>query len=407
MCSVKHLQLFGFVQFYLQLYSLGRIILRVKNLDILIIGGGVIGLSLARELHRFGGGRIAVVERGRLGREASFAAAGMLAPNAENEVIDDFYRFCDASRTMFPDFAEQLEAETGVDIELDKSGTLYAAFTEDDSDHLNLRFQRQRIAGIPVEKLSAGETLKAEPSLAASVRESLYFPNDWQVENRRMLAALDKYAAVNGIDILEDAAVSSLTVDNGRISGALVGERQIFAGTTVLATGAWTSLIKIGGMPVPFEVNPVRGQMISFHPGGRLFEKVIYSPRGYLVPRVDGRILIGATVEDAGFDSGTTDEGVEGLKEAAFEIAPLLSDLKIADNWAGLRPFAADGLPVIGLIPGYENLLVATAHYRNGILLAPATAKILAEKIVKGVDSEYFGLYGPGRFFAKGYNANA
>lgn len=375
--------------------------------EILIIGGGVIGLSLARELHRRGLRKIAVVERGRVGREASFAAAGMLAPNAENEVVDDFYRFCDASRLMFPQLAEELIAETGIDIELDRSGTLYAAFTAEDSEHLGVRFMRQRDAGMPVEKLSAAETLTAEPHLAENIRESLFFLNDWQVENRKMLAALEKYAALNGIEVIDGTAVDSLFVEHSKVIGAITGGRRINAGTTVLATGAWTSLIKIGGAPVPFQVKPVRGQMVSFGPADRLFKRVIYSPRGYLVPRADGRILAGATVEDVGFENRITDEAAEQLKSMAVEIAPCLNNIGIAEHWAGLRPYAADGLPIIGAMPGYENLFVATAHYRNGILLAPITAKILAERIVNGTDSRYFDLFGAERFVNNGLNANA
>src|SRR5687767_90675 len=177
--------------------------------DILIIGAGVIGLSLARELHRRGLRRICMIERGSVGCKASYAAAGMLAPNAECEVIDDFYRFCDESRRSYPQLAEELLAETGIDIELDRSGTLYAAFSEADREHLALRYARQRAAGIPVEKLSAAESLNLEPCLAANVRECLYFPNDWQVENRRLLAALTKFALDNGITIIERRAVDS------------------------------------------------------------------------------------------------------------------------------------------------------------------------------------------------------
>lgn len=331
----------------------------------------------------------------------------MLAPNAENEVVDDFYRFCDESRRMFPKFAEELLAETGVDIELDRGGTLYAAFTGEDSKHLELRFSRQIEAGIPVERLSREETREAEPCLAEDVRESLFFPNDWQVENRKLLAALKQYAAVNRIALIDNSAVDGLIVDDSRVSGIRLGEERVSAGTIVLATGAWTSLIKIGDAAVPVSVKPIRGQMIGFAPSSRLFNRVIYSPRGYLVPRADGRILAGATVEDVGFDDRTTDGGVRQLKAAALEMAPCLADHPIAESWSGLRPFASDGFPIIGGVPGHENLFVATAHYRNGILLAPITARMLAEKIVVGEHSKYFDLFGPERPIKKELNANA
>ncbi len=366
--------------------------------DILIIGAGVIGLALARELCRRGVRRICMIERGSVGREASYAAAGMLAPNAECEVVDDFYRFCDESRRSYPQLAEELLAETNIDIELDRSGTLYAAFSEADREHLAVRYARQHAAGIPVKTLSPSESLELEPCLAANVRESLYFPSDWQVENRWLLEALTKFAADNGITMIERRTVDSLIVENGSVKGAVTGGEPIFAGSTVLATGAWTSLIKIGDSPMPFHVRPIKGQMISFQPAERVFKRVIYSPRGYLVPRADGRILAGATVEDVGFDNQVTSPATESLRAAAVEIAPSLKGLGIAETWAGLRPFAADGLPVIGRIGKLDNVFVATAHYRNGILLAPLTAKIVAESIVNGTDSEYFSLFGPHRF---------
>lgn len=379
----------------------------MANYDVLIIGGGVIGLSLARELHRLKAGRIAIVERGELGREASYAAGGMLAPNAENEAVDDFYRVCDRSRSMFPTLAEELLAETGVDIELDRSGTLYTAFTEADSEHLGLRFERQVAAGIPVEKLDAPQALEAEPGLSPKVRESLYLRNDWQVENRRLLAALAEYAKRNGIEIVENSSVGSLITEGPDARGALVNGGVLSAGVTVLATGAWTSVIKIGDAVMPLKVRPIRGQMVSFMPANRMFKRVIYSPRGYLVPRADGRILAGATVEDVGFDKRTTDLAIEQLRATAIEIGPGLAAENISEKWSGLRPFAGQGHPIIGAIPGHDNLFVATAHYRNGILLAPVTAKLLAERIVNGRSSAQLDLFAPGRPTELELNANA
>lgn len=375
------------------------------NSEILIIGGGIIGLSIARELHKTGVRRITIVERGVIGREASFAAAGMLAPNAETDRIDDFYNFCSESNGSYPQFAAELLEETGINIELDRSGTLYAAFTECDSKELRKRFEWQRNAGLHVELLSAEDTLKAEPAISPKVREGLFFPNDWQVENRKLLAALRKFAELNGIVIREQTEIQTLRMGNGRILGAAGRTGTFHANTTILATGAWTSLIKLGEMPVPVKIKPVRGQMISYHPREKLFNRVIYSPRGYIVPRADGRILAGATVEDAGFDTSVTGAGIEQLRGAAVEIAPGLASLEIKDKWAGLRPFAEDSLPVLGEIAGLENLFIATAHYRNGILLAPLTARILAERIAEKKVSEYLKIFGPQRFELSGNTA--
>jgi glycine oxidase len=366
--------------------------------DVLIIGGGVIGLSIARELRKRGAGRITVVEKGKLGREASWAAAGMLAPQAETDRIDDFYRFCTESRDIYPEFAADLLAETGVDIELERSGTLYAAFNADDVGEIERRFSWQRSAGLDVERLSSAECLSCEPNLSRDVLGGLFFPRDWQVENRRLVEALTEFARRNGIEIVENTEVIEISEETGE--ARCRNGKSFHAGRTVLATGAWTSLIKIGELALPVDVRPIRGQMISFAPPERLFRRVIYSPRGYVVPRLDGRLLAGATVEDAGFHAENTAEGLEKLRATAAEISPDLQSLGIVDNWAGLRPFAADGLPIIGEIG--QNLFVATAHYRNGILLAPLTGRIMAKAMFGDEASTYLQVFGPNRLKAVG-----
>jgi glycine oxidase len=370
--------------------------------DVLIVGGGVIGLTLARELHKKGVRKITVVERGLCGMEASSAAAGMLAPHAETDKIDPFFQFCAESNRLYPGFAAELLDETGIDIELDQAGTLYLALTERDSEELRRRYEWQKSAGLKVEHLTAAETRQTEPFISPDVRESLFFADDGQVENRLLVQALLEYTRLNGIEIREGAEVSGLLTSGSRVLGVETRNEKLFAETTVVATGAWTSLIKLGPNAWPVKIKPIKGQMIAFHTAKRLFQKVIYSPRGYIVPRADGRILAGATVEDAGFDKQTTEAGIEYLRGTAGEISPSLGSFGISESWAGLRPFAADTLPVIGRIIGYENLLIATAHYRNGILLAPITARVLADEITGTGTSEYLELFGIGRFQAVG-----
>ena len=368
--------------------------------QVLIIGGGVIGLSLARELHKKGFKKITILEKGKIGREASFAAAGMLAVQSETDKPDDFFYFCNESNKLYPQFSEELFEETGVDIELDREGTLYLAFNERDENELRTRFEWQKKAGLTVEKLSAIETHKLEPFVSPEILGSLFFPEDWQVENRKLIHALEKYAEFNDIEIRENFEVKNLLIENGKVFGAENETGKFFAEKTVLATGAWTSFIKADSFQMP-KIKPIRGQIIEFQTAKRLFQKVIYSPRGYLVPRRDGRILTGATVQDSGFDKTISDVATEFLRENALEIAPNLANLKIHDQWIGLRPFASDGLPVLGEISEIENLFVATAHYRNGILLAPITAKILAEKITGNNNSKFFENFSPYRFNQK------
>lgn len=365
--------------------------------EVLIIGGGIIGLSIARELHKRKAGKITILDRGEIGKEASHAAAGMLAPNAETEKLDGFYRFCDESNKSYSAFCDELFDETGVDVELNKSGTLYLALTENDSAEIRQRFEWQKNAGLDVEFLSANDTKRLEPFISPDVRESLFFPNDWQVENRKLFHALEKFAEFNEIEIREKTEIQRLIIENGKIIGAETESEKFYAEKVILTAGAWSSLIETENFALP-EVKPIRGQMISFHTAKQLYERVIYSSRGYLVPRRDGRILIGATVEDVGFDKNLTEAGIEYLRETAFEIAPSLANLEISEKWTGLRPISKDGLPILGEVSGIENLFIATAHYRNGILLAPLTAKILAERITENKDSDYLKIFSPQRF---------
>lgn len=353
------------------------------NSEILVIGGGVIGLSIARELRKAGVRRITLVEKGVCGGEASWAAAGMLGPQAEADEGGAFFDLCSASRDLYPGFAAELLDETGIDIELERSGTLYLAFTDADVTEVHKRFRWQRQAGLTVEHLSAEAVRRAEPFISPEVRGALFFPNDWQVENRKLLFALRRYAEINGIEIRENTAVEKLTVENGRVTGAVTKTERLAADNTVLATGAWTSLIKLGNDDMPVKVKPVRGQMICLRPDSRLFEHVIYTRRGYVVPRSDGRVLAGSTTEDVGFDKSVTETAASSLKAMACQIAPGICNLEVARQWAGLRPYAAGGFPIVGPISGLDGVLIATGHYRNGILLAPLTARLAVEKLIR------------------------
>lgn len=373
----------------------------IENFQILIIGGGVIGLSLARQLRKKGVERVGILEKNSVcGSEASSAAAGMLAPQSEADCADDFFRFCSQSRDLYPRFAAELFDETGVDIELDQSGTLYLAFTKVEAEELERRFAWQKNANLPIEKLSAREVLELEPNVSPEVIFGLFFPNDWQVENRKLIQALRKSAETRRVEIISGTEIKNLLIENGKIIGAETINQKFSAEKVVLAAGAWTSFIKIESYEMPLKISPARGQMLCFQTSEKLFSKVIYTPRGYVVPRRDGRILAGATVENAGFDKSVTDAGIALLIGNAFEIAPCLESLKTAESWAGLRPSVADGLPVLGAFPEIENLFVATGHYRNGILLAPKTAEILADKLTENSDSEFLEIFSPRRFQA-------
>ena len=365
--------------------------------DILILGGGVIGLSIARELHKLGARNITVLERGTCGREATWAAAGMLSPQAETDDVGPFFDLCSRSRDLYPEFAGELLDETGIDMGLDRTGTLCVALTPDDAEELAARREWQDKAGLTVEQLSGDEIREFEPELSSTIEFGLRFPNDWQVDNRKIAAALHRYAELNGIRVLENTPAQALPVENGAVVGAETDAGTISAVKTIVATGAWTSLIKIVDTPLPVIVEPVRGQMVCLKSERRPLRHVVYTSKGYLVPRQDGRVLAGSTTEHVGFDKTTDENVLNRLADVATDLLPN-ANLRLTDSWAGLRPFAPDALPVIGHIGGLDGLMIATGHYRNGILLAPLTAKLVAESVVNGRQDDVFSTFGPQRF---------
>ena len=367
--------------------------------DVVIVGGGVIGLTIARALAKRGARDVVLIEKDQPGLEASWAAGGILGPQAEADQIDDFFLLACASRDLYSSFADSLKEETGMDVELDKTGTLYLAFTADDEHELRQRYEWQASEGLPVEWLSRGEARKLEPGISRKTRCALRFPNDWQVENRRLAEALVSANQKLGVRLITECEVKALCAEDGRVTGVESSSGSISAPVVVLAAGAWTSLIQSTGTPLPkIVVQPVRGQMLCFETQPPLAQHVLYSSWGYLVPRRDGRLLAGSTTEFVGFDKDVTIDGVSEIRAMALEIAPLLDDSPLIDSWSGLRPCAQDGLPVLGPHEKLEGLFYATAHYRNGILLAPITGELIAD-IVTGVPtSPLFAAFSPNRF---------
>jgi glycine oxidase len=402
-----------------------------ERADVAVLGGGVAGLSVARELGRRGLGVVLLESGAACGIGASGAAAGMLAPQAEADCADELFELLSASREMYPAFAEALLEETGIDIELDRTGTLYLSFTEEDEREVLQRFAWQARAGLEVERLTAKEARALEPQVSTRVRSALRFPRDWQVENRQLVRALKASAERFGARVLTGVEARGVYTFAGRVAGVETSEGRFDAGAVVLAAGAWSSkFIKLSEGGVGKESNgafgdelnrgigaehgtkldedprvePVRGQMLCFRPSDSqapFVRHVVYSPRGYVVPRRDGRLLAGSTTERAGFDCRVTFEATASIMSHASEIAPAVASLTLTDSWAGLRPRAADGLPVLGESSEVENLFYATGYYRNGILLAPASGEIIAGVVAGGATawpSHALKAFAPARF---------
>jgi glycine oxidase len=375
--------------------------------DVIVIGGGVIGLTIARALALRGVQDVLLVERARVGIEASSAAAGMLAPQAEADSADDFFNLCCQSRDLYPTFAAALREETGIDSELDRTGTLYLAFNEHDQAEIERRYEWQVRAGLSVQKLNGGEARALEPGISERVSGALKFPNDIQVENRRLLSSLIAANEKLDVRIAAGTAVESIRINRGSIAGVETTSGFVSCSQIVLSAGAWCSYIKVPDALRNPAIEPVKGQMVCFDSAGvphAISRHVIYSPRGYLVPRRDGRILSGSTTEHVGFDKAVTAAGVHSILSHALEIAPRISDLPLTSVWAGLRPRAPDSLPLLGPCEEIRGLTFATGHYRNGILLAPITGELIADAIVDNVVSPALSAFSPDRFSNVGVN---
>ncbi|HEX6190670.1 MAG TPA: glycine oxidase ThiO [Pyrinomonadaceae bacterium] len=372
---------------------------RTTSADVVIVGGGVIGLSIARQLALRGLRHVTVIERGEFGKEASWAAGGILAPQVEADRADGFFELASASRDLFPAFARALQDETGIDVQFEQTGTLYVGFTEADEHEMRRRFDWQTRAGLRVEWLAREDASRLEPNLSPHVRCALRFPDDWQVENRSLTEALVRANQKLGVQLIANCEIKSVRIENGGVTGIESETKSIDAPTVVIAAGAWTSEIKTSETnSSAVQIEPVRGQMLCFQIEPTFARHVIYSARGYLVPRSDGRLLAGSTSEHVGFDKRVTEEGAASIKSMAFEIAPGLESAAIVDSWAGFRPHAPDDLPVLGPAADIDGLFYAAGHYRNGILLSPITAEIIAEAVVNRKSSRLAESFAPDRF---------
>jgi glycine oxidase len=356
----------------------------VKTWDVIVLGCGVIGASLARELHK-SGARVLVVERGEPGREATHAAAGMLAPTG-GDLPQALQELAHASAAMYPEFVRELEDEA--------SAKAHATSTP----KIDLRRQGTLLLGghhgVAGEKLDRAELQKLEPELSNNIREGLLLEES-SVDPRGLMAALLHSLKHRGVDLAHGSAVK-------RVSRAQAGSFEVrtdkttySAGCVVNCCGAWAGRFEA---PVKILASPRKGQMVAvLPPKAPLVERVVRSEEVYIVPRSDGRILIGATVEDVGFDKRVEPESIKQLQEEAEKLVPALAQAKIHENWAGLRPGTPDDLPILGesVTAGY---FCATGHFRNGILLAPITAVVISRLIRAEASGFALETFSPSRF---------
>ena len=353
---------------------------------VVIIGAGVIGLGIAWRLA--GRAEVTVFDRGKAGAGASYAAAGMLAACCEAEPGEEaLVALGRESQARWPAFAEELFRASGIDVELRREGTLVLALTADDQAEITHRLEFQRRLDLPLEWLSAVATRAREPHVAGKIAGALFSPQDHQVDNRKLAQALRIAAEAAGAKIHEERPVREIVVESGRANGVALENGTIAtADFVVLAAGAWSR--SIGGLPPDRRppVRPVKGQMLALRmdAASPLLSHVLWAPGAYLVPRRDGRLIVGGTVEEKGFDDTITAGGMLTLLEAAWRAIPAVENLPVDEIWVGHRPGSRDDAPILGPGP-LQGLFYATGHHRNGILLAPVTADAMARMVLDDV----------------------
>jgi glycine oxidase len=366
--------------------------------SVAVVGGGVIGLSVAWRLAR-AGRSVTVYERDAAGRAASWVAGGMLAPVSEYGFEHDaFYELGARSMKRYASFLDELEADGGGRVEIDTHGTLFVGLDRDDAEALRRLYRFRESRGLPVQWLSGSEARDTEPLLSPKVTSGMWVPDDYQVDNRLLVDALAAAFRGRGGEIREHCEVRAVRCDASSAVGVETERGFERAGTVVVAAGCWSN--RVQGIPaeaVP-PVRPIKGQIVCLREdAGVRLERVIRTPDCYLASKGDGRLLIGATEEDMGFDTTPTAGPVMRLIERAWEAVPGIYDLALEGIEVGLRPGSRDHLPIIGQTP-VAGLVMATGHYRHGILLAPVTADAVCDGVVNGTFDASMGAFSPARF---------
>ena len=350
--------------------------------DVLIVGGGVVGLSLAWELAGRGA-RVVVAERQTPGREASWAGAGILPPAVDAEDASAAERLTALSHRLHATWAAELRESTGIDTGYVRCGGIYLARDEVEKQFLEAAAELCARRQIECRRLTADELTNMEPSAdwasaSPQLEAAWWLPDECQIRNPRHLRALLVACQMRGVRVLPETEVLGFDVEQERVARVRTAQGTLAAAQICVTSGPWTRRL-LEGLGVPTAIRPVRGQIALFGSGEPVLRRIVNEGPRYLVPRPDGRILVGSTEEDVGFDKRTTVEGIEGLLRFAIELVPGLRRAKLEQSWAGLRPATVDGLPYLGAVPGYQNLFVAAGHFRSGLHQSPGTAVVMSQ----------------------------
>lgn len=345
------------------------------------MGGGVIGCSIAYYLG-LRGFKAIVIERKEVGCEASGAAAGGLWPQAESSQRGIFLDLCLAGNEMFRELSQQLE----VDIEYRQTGLLHVIEDEEDQEEAEQLIAWQEGQGLTVHRLSASETRKMEPSLSGDIRGSLYFPHDHHLNPLNLTMAFAEGARKLGAEISTATSATGIRTSSGRISSLITDRGEIGADIIINAAGSWAGRVS-RMVDVEAPVEPVRGQIILSEALPPLLKRCIVTKHVYMIQKPWGNVIVGSTREFVGYDKKVTPEAIRQLHQGAVKTVPRLKSASFIRAWAGLRPYAPDEVPILGVTDGPEGFLMATGHFRNGILLSAITGKLISELVAEGKTS--------------------
>ena len=365
--------------------------------DVIIIGGGIIGGSIAWELARRGLHPL-VLDRQEAGREASWAAAGMLQTAPESADGFPLVPLARASLALYPEFVAAIEADSCRTVGLRRTGAMEIFFSSGGARALSTFIALHHGLGLPAEALPLDEALEMEPALSRHAQAAALLPQECALDSRALTDAVLAAAVAGGAVVLAGVGVESLIVNGARVEGVIAAGHRFAADHVILAAGAFSSRLDAARRYAP--TRPVRGQMVALLSSAPPIRRVLRSTRGYIVPRDDARpqrLVAGSTLENAGYEKRVTPEGIARVLEAAQEIVPDLAAAEIVETWSGLRPDTPDHLPILGPTE-LEGLTIATGHFRNGILLAPITAKLIAEWITERRVSFEWDIFSPLRF---------
>jgi glycine oxidase len=368
----------------------------MKNFDAAIAGGGLIGSAIALELAQ-AGLSVAVFEKGEPGHEASWASAGILSPAPETQGMIPIVPLAKASVALYPEFVANVEEISGQIVGFRPFGTMDALFSRDATRDLSTLIALHHGLGLQAEPLRPEEARELEPALSPEVEAAALRPEEASIDNRALTQAVLQAAQKSGAEIFPDHAVEAVWREGGRCAGLKLRSENVSAKWTIIASGCFSANIE--GVAAYAPVRPAKGQMVSLRADELKIRRVLWSEKIYLVPRNDGRILAGATVEYVGFDKHVTAGAIEKILSDAIELAPGLANARIEETWAGLRPDSPDHLPIVGPTD-LEGLMMATGHFRSGVLLMPITARLIREWITEQRVSVDWERLSPMRFAA-------